>query len=529
VNPVFSVINFTLHTSLRKTTKNLQYISDPADNIYRIVPIGGDNPSIEYVWRYRLCASHRGIVRMPGKIKTGLGSLLILVTLAAGCGQRVPEGEVVYVQDDGYYRNLYNQRRPVPPETYSVPPKPPKDNGFGEFDDNLYENLDQQPELPRLPEDNYLPPTGGQYLPPAGGQSAPVHAPVSIASHSTADELFNDPKRRVTPSPSHIYGPEIADINTGNTFYPVEQLIYGGDFPDLDQPDQYRLMPRDEITIMVKDHPEFSGPLTIQADGTVRPENTPDLIRVRGLTTEEAAEAIRRVLAVYVKGDCIVRVQANRAGGGYYFVFGDVLQPGRFPMGLEPVKLSDAVLAANWEANPGRHDMLGDDLGPAFPAANPRGKFIAPPSADLASVMLVSPHRSQPVRTFHDVRAAMQGMTGDDPLIRPGQIIIVPSLAQQKNAGLPEVPEGLMSGQGFASSGTPAKLPEVEPTPRPKMRIKGPRPPEADLNMEMTNNVTSQGETSAIRRYNPETDYPDYREKYDAKGTARRSNRVEGW
>ncbi len=124
----------------------------------------------------------------------------------------------------------------------------------------------------------------------------------------------------------------------------------------------------------------------------------------------------------------------------------------------------------------------------------------------------------------------MQGMTGDDPLIRPGQIIIVPSLDQEKNAGLPEVPEGLMPGQGFASAGASAKLPEVEPKPRPKLRIKGPRPSEVDLNMEMTNNVATQGETSAITKYNPETDYPDYRDKYiEKERPARRSNRVEGW
>ena len=173
--------------------------------------------------------------------------------------------------------------------------------------------------------------------------------------------------------------------------------------------------------------------------------------------------------------------------------------------------------------------MRGDGHGPAFPAASPRGEFVAPQSTDLASVMLVTPHRSQPVRTFHDVRAAMRGMTGDDPLVRPGQIIIVPSLDQQKNAGLPEVPEGLMPGQGFASASASAKLPEVEPTPRPKMRIKGPRPSEVDLNMETINNVVSQGETNAITKYNPETDYADYREKYDSKGTPRRRNRVEGW
>jgi hypothetical protein len=88
--------------------------------------------------------------------------------------------------------------------------------------------------------------------------------------------------------------------------------------------------------------------------------------------------------------------------------------------------------------------------------------------------MLITPHRSQPVRTTHDLRQAMLGMTSGDPLVRPGQIIVVPSLDPEKNraigldvsarAAAPIMPPpALLPGQGFATAASPARLPEVLP------------------------------------------------------------------
>lgn len=391
-----------------------------------------------------------------------------LAAIIAGCGGRKADpaycaapapGSSHQVEEKAYWRQRYLNNRPDAPEIYQVFPKHRPDNSFGEFDDQRHQGLDVQPALPRLPADASAP------FPPPRNMMAGGSLPQSTLLPATAVGALMP---RLAP----------AGLNTGGHFYPVEQLVYGGDYADIDKPQLYRLMPKDVITITVKDHPEFAGTLEIQADGTVRIPNAPDLVRVRGLTVEEAANAIKITIAPYIKGECLVRVQANRARGGYYFVFGDVLQPGRFPMGMEPLKLSEAVLAANWEANPARRDLDGDELGPSFPAASPRGRYIAPPSADLAGVMLITPHRSQPVRTRHDVRAAMLGSTADDPLLRPGQIIVVPSLiaARNRELGLDSlagtataaVPTPALSpGQGFAGANSPARLPETQPAPAP--------------------------------------------------------------
>ena len=416
----------------------------------------------------------------------GLAAFVVALAVAAGClpaskpkGQPVCPAPVVAgndaaAQEEAYWRNQYSRNRPVPPKEFQVPPKPPRNNRFGEFDDGLYHGLDRQPTLPALPGDSAaasaargsgypLPPSdlaqfGGA---PAGGSTAPAVTETAMAR---------------TASSSSGTAARPGGIRSEQHFYPMEQLVYGGDYPDIDRPELYRLMPKDVITVTVRDHPEFSDQLEIQPDGTVKVPNAHDLVRLRGLTVEEAAEAFRQTLQPYVRGDCQVRVQANRARGGYYYIFGDVLQPGRFPMGLEPIRLSEAVLAANWEANPSRRDADGDELGPAFPAASPRGKYVAPASADMARIMLITPHRSQPVRTVHDVRSAMMGVTANDPAIRPGQIIVVPSLLPERNRALgidlpgagasaPVAAQGAMTGQGFSTGASPARLPDVAPEP----------------------------------------------------------------
>lgn len=394
--------------------------------------------------------------------------------------------------ETAYWRNEYRKNRIEPPRDFQVRAKPAPNNQFGEFEDEMYYGLDRQQTLPQLPNDPHI-------MPMVGGPAS-YSMPAGTYVDMTASEQRG--VRTTAPGAAPIsVGVRPAGVAAEGHFYPVEQLVYGGDYPDLDKPELYRLMPKDVISVTVKDHPEFSGKLEIQPDGTIRIANTPDFIRIRGMTVDESAEEIRRNLSVYVRGECVVRVQANRARGGYYFVFGDVLQPGRFPMGLEPVKLSDAVLAANWEANPSRLEADGDELGPAFPAASPRGRFIAPRSADLARVMLITPHRSQPARTVHDVRGAMLGMTANDPAIRPGQIVVVPSLDPARNGALgldmpPAAVPATMSpppasyyGQGFSTASSPARLPDVTPPAAPQPREATAHYSAVDSNMAMAFDV----------------------------------------
>lgn len=392
-------------------------------------------------------------------------------------------------EEVAYWQAMYKKNRTVPPHEFNLPPTQPRNNNYGEFDDRQFAGLDTQPQLPGMPGHDLMAMTGPSSPNPIGPAefqrrkqngdfhsfpAQPTRQNGGNTNNNRREEYPNQPPRTTRPSlaaaTAQNLGATESGLMTETRFYPIEQLVFGGEFPDLDKPENYRLMPRDVISITVRDHPEFSGKLEIQPDGTIRIPNLSDLIRLRGMSVDEASEELRLSLQPYIRGECIVQIQANRARGGYYFVFGDVLQPGRFPMGLEPIKLSDAVLAANWETNRSRPEFDDEELGPAFPTATPRGKFTAPRTADMANVMLVTPHRSQPVRTTHDVRQAMLGMMREDPIVKPGQIIVVPSLDPRKNAefGLSspamESEQSLSFGSGtggFSNASSSARLPQI--------------------------------------------------------------------
>lgn len=212
------------------------------------------------------------------------------------------------------------------------------------------------------------------------------------------------------------------------TLRPMEQLVYGGEHPELSPPEAYRFESRDRLRITVREHPELSGEVDVGEDGRLRLPGTDDFIPAQGKTVDDIAVAVRRTVAPYLKGAPEVTVDAVRTRGAYYSVFGAVRHPGRYPMGSRPVRLSEAVLSANWTPLAGDESQRIDELGPAFPAAQARGRYDPPGDADLRAVRLFTPHRSRPMRTLHDVEAALtRGARGDDPYIRPGQIVVVPS------------------------------------------------------------------------------------------------------
>lgn len=229
-------------------------------------------------------------------------------------------------------------------------------------------------------------------------------------------------------------GLPIAPASTGMKAYdpsdlkPVRQLIWGGVYGPHDAGTAYRLEVGDELTLHVQDHDELSGTLTVLVDGTVELPLVKERVPARGRTVTQLQNSIVVTLRTYARDPHIVTLALNVAGGRYYHIFGAVRFPGRYPMGLETVRVSEAVFRANSESVLGR--SMAADVKARLAAESSVGMrtgFAVPDKADLGRVFLITPHRTRPTKRVVNAGAALLGgRTGRDPVIQPGTIVFVP-------------------------------------------------------------------------------------------------------
>ncbi len=295
--------------------------------------------------------------------------------------------------------------RPSAPDRFRLAAKPPVLRDYPEFAETgqarIAEARGRVPLLPVLRR-------------PVCGDAAMGLRPVM------ATVAGNGKTRTVAMNPSGF---------DNNGRQPMEQLIYGGAYPAHDISGNYRFNVRDRLRINVARHPEFSGEVVVLQDGSVKIPNTDDYIVVKGLDSDQVARGVVTKIAPYIKGVPKVKVNITFGRGEFYYVFGEVKNSGRFPMGISPVRLSEAIFRAN-SRRLGRltdaessEERLRDEM-----ELSPREGFSVPTYANLMQVSVITPHRSHPTRRVYNVkRALLQGVTGNDPVVRPGQIIWVPS------------------------------------------------------------------------------------------------------
>lgn len=219
--------------------------------------------------------------------------------------------------------------------------------------------------------------------------------------------------------------------------HPMAQLVYGGEHPEYERPGEYQFRVRDKIRIHVRDHEEFSDIVEVTQEGFIQIPNTDIYITAKDLTRKEVELAVAAKVAPFIKGQAVVRVIIELGQGGYYYIFGEVRDQGRFPMGVTPTRLSEAVFRANSEAwATGAGGEAGVSLAERLrqeTEISPRASFTLPKYAYLAGVSIITPHRSHPTRRVYNVKDALyQGKTGQDPFIRNGQIIFVPSTTDKR-------------------------------------------------------------------------------------------------
>ncbi len=210
-------------------------------------------------------------------------------------------------------------------------------------------------------------------------------------------------------------------------FRPLEELVYGGAWGDPGADRPYALAVGDRLALVVEGHPELSGPLEVHVDGTVELPLVRRRVPAAGKTVEALRPLVIETLADYARDPDHVTLAVDHAGGRCYYVFGAVARPGRYPMGLRPIRASEAILRANSTPATGP-DATPDAQVRAETTGALRTDFAAPAGADLARVQLVTPHPTHPTRRPLDVGGALvEGRTGADPYLRAGQILFVPS------------------------------------------------------------------------------------------------------
>ena len=166
------------------------------------------------------------------------------------------------------------------------------------------------------------------------------------------------------------------------------------------------LGPKDVLQINVANHPEFSGKVTVATDGTIALPLTGDSIRVDGLTKDEAAWEVTRVMSKYVKTPRVA-VDVVDYNSKVYYVFGEVSRPGKFPMADSVITLRDALIESGFHQK----------------------------TAALGRVHVVTPDPEHPAcRVIDAAKIIYKGKLRNDVVLKPGDVVYVPNTVLDKTS-----------------------------------------------------------------------------------------------
>ncbi len=178
------------------------------------------------------------------------------------------------------------------------------------------------------------------------------------------------------------------------------------------------LNPGDEIDLVVSGQPEFSGLVTVRADGAIALPTTSDIVRAGGLSETEFASAVAAAVSPrYVRKKPAVSAVVRRSARLAYYVFGAVRRPGRYEMSPRGVSVIDAVMRASAEP---RTDvpLFADRSGPL--------EFVPVEGARYARVRVMTPGAGERAVRLVNVARAMQGGSEALDRVRAGEIVVVP-------------------------------------------------------------------------------------------------------
>jgi protein involved in polysaccharide export with SLBB domain len=334
---------------------------------------------VEFFWRKFLAS---------GAVKVGAAAFSVIALGACGGTSKTPKA---YLTNEGPV--AYGANGLAAPAVYTVAPRVPRSMGSPII------AMAETPVTPRPVLPSLDTPVGAHPQFPSRGLREPLtmglNPDLTNSRPLTVEGL--DPRQPL----------------------PIEQKVYDGVFAKYGEDKPYLHHEGDSVAITVKDQPEFCGTAVIERDGKFRMPGTEDFIAARGRDATQIEHLIARTIRPYVRLAPVVRVVTARGAGGYYYVLGGVKNQGRFPIGLKPLSLSEAVFRAN-SAPLENRDLDSEANAPA------RTNFALAERAALERVMLITPHPTAPQAAVYNVASALYGgVSGQNPPVLDGQIIVV--------------------------------------------------------------------------------------------------------
>ncbi len=177
----------------------------------------------------------------------------------------------------------------------------------------------------------------------------------------------------------------------------------------------------DELDLVTSGQPEFSGAVTVRADGTVVLPTTGDLVRAGSRSVEEFAAAVADAVSPrYVKKRPEVSVTVRRSPRLTYHVFGAVRTGGRYEIPPGGISVLDAVIRASRTSG----TKEGEAGGRVLDFESVRG-------ARYNRVHVIGPKEGASTVRVVDVASAMRGGPAAREAVSPGDVIVVPTAGGQ--------------------------------------------------------------------------------------------------
>jgi polysaccharide export outer membrane protein len=204
---------------------------------------------------------------------------------------------------------------------------------------------------------------------------------------------------------------------------------------------KYLLGPGDVLDLRVYNEPQFNGPLVVDDEGNIAVPFIEAPVRAQCRSDREIKVDIVKALAKYLNKPQVNLRLTEAKSRPPAVVFGAVRSPSRVQM-QRKVKLLDVLASSG-----GVTEAAGGDIQIFHTEA-----IMCPEAEDLAAVPIDTFKATDPTQVSYDVyslRDLKDGKQEANPVVRPGDIVIVPESQPIYITGAVRMPQGLYLKDGM--------------------------------------------------------------------------------